>query len=488
MRQAGVTSTALVALIGWTLFAFAGAYRWTVVPVVLLAAAMVIGVRPRTLTPQARLLDAALLASAAAISLQLVPVPSSFRHAFSPTADAVDRALRVGSASSPVGPVGPLTLDPASTAWALATALALLAVFWTARTAFERRGLREVSRGVAWMGLALAAIVFVQRFASPRHIYGFWALITQTPDPRPLGPFVNRNDLATWLVLAIPMVIGYSAARTVPQLRGERPLAGLVRAFDARATTLAFAVLLMTAALVASLSRSGLTGLAAALTTLAVLGRAHLGRTGSRAFALALLAVLAMALPFANVAALGGRWGDALPADMGSRVAIWQDSWAMARDFFTTGVGVGAFERAMLVYQRGSRLMFFNHAHNEYLQVLAEGGLLVIVPAAVAVLAGIVAAARALRRDSGAVFWFRAGTVSGLVGVAIQSVWDTGLRMPANGMLFTVAVAMALHRSSGGDHHAIGTGHVREPLRSRPSAPTSSSISDVHRPGSHRTG
>lgn len=443
MRQA--SSTALVALLGWTLFAFAGAYRWTVVPVIVVAAALLIVRRPRVMAPHTRVLDLALVACVAATSLQLVPLPSRLRDALSPTAATVEGTLRVGGAAS-LG--GPLTLDATATAWAVTTALALLGVFWIARTTFERRGLREVSRAMAWMGLVLAAIVFVQRFASPRLIYGFWPPITQTPDPRPLGPYVNRNDLATWLVLAIPIVIGYGAARTVPQLRGERLRARVAQALDTRTTLLIFAVLLMTAALVASLSRSGLVGLAAALTTLTLLGRPRLGRTGSRVWAASLVVVLLMALPFTNVTALGGRWGDALPTDVGSRVAIWRDSWAMARDFLGTGVGVGAFERGMLVYQRGSRLMFFNHAHNEYLQVLAEGGLLVALPAGIAVLAGILTALRSLRHDAGAGFWFRAGAFSGLVGVAIQSVWDTGLRMPANGMLFAVAAAMALHESA----------------------------------------
>ena len=45
-------------------------------------------------------------------------------------------------------------------------------------------------------------------------------------------------------------------------------------------------------------------------------------------------------------------------------------------------IGGGAFERGMLVYQQGTRQFFFNHAHNEYLQILTEGGLLVGLPCA----------------------------------------------------------------------------------------------------------
>src|SRR5439155_4969610 len=121
----------------------------------------------------------------------------------------------------------------------------------------------------------------------------------------------------------------------------------------------------------------------------------------------------------------------------------------MVRDFWLTGVGAGAYERGMLVYQTSPRHDFyFNHAHSEYLQILAEGGLLLSVPVAVALVAGAGGIARRLREDRSAAFWMRAGAASGLVAVAVQSVWETGLQLPANAVLFAVLAAIALHRSS----------------------------------------
>ena len=117
----------------------------------------------------------------------------------------------------------------------------------------------------------------------------------------------------------------------------------------------------------------------------------------------------------------------------------------MVKDFWLTGVGAGAYEHGMLVYQEGSRFFFFNHAHDEYLQIVAEGGLLVAVPAALALLAAVALMARYLRTDRTAMFWVRAGAIAGIVAVAVQSVWDTGLRTPANGVLFAVIAAAALH-------------------------------------------
>ena len=119
----------------------------------------------------------------------------------------------------------------------------------------------------------------------------------------------------------------------------------------------------------------------------------------------------------------------------------------MARDFQLTGIGVGAFERGMTVYQQSTRLIFFNHAHDEYLQLLVEGGLLLAVPAGLAILAALWGVRQRIHADRTPVFWIRVGAASGMAAVAAQSVWDTGLRMPASAVLFAVVAAAALHEA-----------------------------------------
>jgi hypothetical protein len=41
----------------------------------------------------------------------------------------------------------------------------------------------------------------------------------------------------------------------------------------------------------------------------------------------------------------------------------------------------------------------------------------------------------------------RRGAAASLVAVAVQSIWETGLALPANGMLAAVAAAILLHRT-----------------------------------------
>lgn len=444
----------LVALVGWTLFAFAGAYRWTLLPLMAGAAVLGLAVRPRIAAKPHAAVDLGLLACLVATGVQIVPLPAGLRALVSPAAQGVDRTLVIfppgAAARAPAALT--LSLDPSATAWALAMGVTFAVTFWSARAVFERGGLRRVCLGVSLCGLALAAIAFVQHARTPHLIYGFWPPVTRTSNPTPFGPFVNRNDFAAWLLLALPLVVGCGLARFQARWRGGS-LGQIARALestlDARTVAMTASATLMTAALVASLSRSGLAGGIVALATVLVLGQPRLGFRWSLTLLGLATAVLVVALQYANLSALAFRLGDSLPADLQGRLEIWHSTWPMARDFVGVGTGLGGFERGMLVYQQGSRALFFNHAHNEFLQLLAEGGLLVGVPIVWTVTAACHQAIGALRAERSPVFWMRVGAVAALAAVAVQSLWDTGLRMPANAVLFAIVAAMALHDGRG---------------------------------------
>jgi O-antigen ligase len=156
------------------------------------------------------------------------------------------------------------------------------------------------------------------------------------------------------------------------------------------------------------------------------------------------VAMVLIAVYFANFGALAARFASVLEQGT-NRVEIWRQTLAIVRDFPLTGTGLGTYSTAMLVYQQGDRSFFFNQAHNHYLQVAAEGGLLVGIPVVAAAIALLTLTRRRLADDRSPVFWARAGAVAALVAVAVQSVWETGLRMPANGVLLAVVAALAVH-------------------------------------------
>jgi O-antigen ligase len=194
-----------------------------------------------------------------------------------------------------------------------------------------------------------------------------------------------------------------------------------------------------------------------------------------------LVAMVVVASAYANLGMLAARMRETTEQGEWGRPAIWRDTWRMASDFPLTGVGAGAFEHAMLVYQSGSRLFFFNHAHNEYLQLVAEGGLLLAVPAGLALLAGAVSMLKAVSADKSPMFWVRAGATAGVLAIAVQSMWDTGLRTPANGVLFAVIAAIALHepRQRRSNLAAEGSG-TNDPIES----PSDATTPSTHTPAS----
>jgi O-antigen ligase len=421
--------------------AFAGTYRWTTVPLCAGVVLLVALTRPAIARGAAWPLDAALLLCLLAVFVQLFPLQAALRERLSPHALEVERVVALLPQPDAI-PARPLSVDPESTAWAVALGAAYLAVFWCARTMFSKGGLRSIVRGIATLGLALTALVAVQRATAPTLLYWTWKPISA--GAQPYGPFVNRNALATWLAMSVPLIVGYMMARfqTNAPGAGDRVAADPI---DPTQLWLGGCAVLMTGGLLISMSRAGILGTAIGLAGFVVLSRQRVRGRATIWMLGGLFAMVVLASAYGNFGALVNRTQATTEQGEWGRPAIWRDTWRMAADFRLTGIGAGAFERGMLVYQQGSRLFFFNHAHNEYLQLLAEGGLVLAVPAILALLAAILLIARQLRADRTAMYWVRAGAASGMIAVAVQSVWDTGLRMPANGVLFAVIAAIALH-------------------------------------------
>jgi O-antigen ligase len=202
-------------------------------------------------------------------------------------------------------------------------------------------------------------------------------------------------------------------------------------------------------------------GLAVTAGCAALLARERLMEETTRHLRPALLVGAAAAISLLIVAlridpaVISGRFA-AAGVGLADRFLIWRDTMAVVRDFWLTGTGVGTYQVSMAVYQQAMPGVIFNQAHNHYLQVVSEGGLLVGIPALLMVVAFVREARARLDADRSGMFWVRAGAASGLCGVAVQSLLETGLTTPANAALAAVAAAIVTHvppRVAGGCGH-----------------------------------
>jgi len=435
-----------VAILAWSVFAFGGVYPSTLAVPGLLIAALAAAYRPLVLrrgrTPE---LDAAILLVVAATVAQLVPLPQAILAAISPGALAIAGNV---SLVEPTGPL-PIALDLQDAAGAVLLLTGALSVFFISRQIFESGGVRTVTRGLALTGLLLSGLAIAQDATAHGMMYWRWRPIYERAYP--FGPFVNRNHFGTWAMMVVPLCIGYLVAHT----EAHRHAAGtswrgrLLSLLDARAWQLVSSIVLLTVGTVVSLSRSAMLGLGASIAVGGLLALSHARQTRHEPRMLILLAITGGIIVGATVlriepAAITDR---IRTADVGlsGRLEIWEPTAAIVRDFWLTGTGVGTYPMAMVMYQRTSPGVIFNQAHNHYLQVAAEGGLLVGLPLLLALAAFVRRAAAALARDRSGMYWLRAGAAAGLAGVAVQSLFETGLLTPANGLAAAVLAAIVVH-------------------------------------------
>src|SRR6185503_18460439 len=117
----------------------------------------------------------------------------------------------------------------------------------------------------------------------------------------------------------------------------------------------------------------------------------------------------------------------------------------IVHDFWLTGTGLNTYGVATPFYQTSMPEFHLREAHNDYLQLAAEGGLLLGIPIAGAILAFAVDVRRQFRASSGSSYWIRLGAVMGLVAIAVQTTVEFSLQMPGNAVLFAVLCGIALH-------------------------------------------
>jgi len=112
-----------------------------------------------------------------------------------------------------------------------------------------------------------------------------------------------------------------------------------------------------------------------------------------------------------------------------------------------TGTGINTYQFANIVYQRHDTASFHSAAHNDYAQLAAEGGLLVVIPAAICLTQLVRVVRRRLREDrpSPAAYSLRVGAVASLAAIGLQETVDFSLQIPGNALLFAVVCGIALH-------------------------------------------
>jgi len=298
----------------------------------------------------------------------------------------------------------------------------------------SRLGLRRFGLVVCVFTFLLSMFALLQLFSSHNEIY--WSI----PSPNvALGPYVNRNHYAGLMEMQIPVAASYVASEQVSS--SLRLLLG-------------FMVLVPVVSLLISGSRGGFLALCGETLIAACILWRRVGPASRRPLvAVAVTAiVLTVAIGLWLVSAeTTQRFAETLHIDknvaepsIATRLKVSRDSLRIWRDHPWIGTGMGSFEVAFPPYQSFPSDLFWDHAHNDYAEALAETGLAGGLLIAVGLTIFFRLALRELRWRSGArTAWIRFGAMVGCCGMLIHSLVDFNLHLPANAAWFVVLVAIA---------------------------------------------
>ena len=434
-------------LVSWGALAFGSPYPWAYFPLLigsaLLGTASLLIARRRALSNA--LLPAALLILIAAVALQLIPLHRQVLNVLSPHAFGIIEQRELGGVD---WSTHPLSIAPSRTRIGLAFLASFAILLVGAGAVLDRNRVKRLAGLLVMLGLLLALIGIIQNNLSDGKIYGFWNL---RQGGSPFGPFVNKNHFAGWMLLVIPVSLGYFMSALSRVLEGRisdfrELIVWLLSEQGSKATLTAFAVIVMSLSVLLTLSRSGIASLALTYVICAYLVTRRLPRTIGRTIGVgAFVLVMAAVVAWAGMDHVTWRFWHVNLVDANERPAMWADTVRLARDFWITGTGLNTYGTAMLFYQRAVPDLHLQAAHNDYLQLMAEGGVLLGIPTAIAFIVFVLAVRHRIHEDVGSIRWIRAGAVVGLAAIAFQSLFDFSLQMPGNAVLFTVVAAVALH-------------------------------------------
>ncbi len=406
------------------------------------------------------------------MAMQLVPLPSSLLGSISPGTSRIysqllpldAEVLQQGDARESLTLVdvgSTISLYPAATRQRLIRLLALLVLFLIVRNNLSSLAtLRRLSFALLINGSALALFGLFQHFSSAEPGTVFW---TYNSSGAVFGPFINRNHFAFYINLCVGLGLGLLLVRRrgeyTSQLENETSIFSRVRStlygllHDPLGLWISAGLAIMLTSVVFCLSRGGFLAMLGAATVCICLTLFSGGRNFRLlALLLGVAASLALLIWF-GLGEVEARLTTIFTGEAthDGRVYLLTHFWPFFRQFplFGTGYGTFQFVEPMYLHTAQDFGKFYDHAHNDYLEDLIEGGAIGLIIRLLAI--GLIfrfAYYAFLRRAGTTADGLALGLLFGFTSITIHSFFEFGLFVPAIAVLAIVLIA---HICSAGD-------------------------------------
>ena len=396
--------------------------------------------------------------------LQLVPLPPLILSVISPRAAVIWGGVSPGTEPGAVAARGwaTLSLVPNFTLYEI---IRYLFYFLFAYLVYKHVRTRKRVRIFVFVLFAAACFQafygLAEFFGGTQRIFGFQreAYIDSVT-----GTFINRNHFAGILEMIFPLSVGYLLARAsfFAAKRGgsfkERILWFSQERLQ-KAVIFGIVPVLIGLGIFFSRSRTGIFLFFASIFLMVIAlsgagGKAAGGADGSKQekwkknrsakVIRTVLLVVMFAVILIGIRPVIERFSFAeLAREV--RPVYFKNTVEIIKDFPLAGTGLGTYLYAYPMYEKKYSGEMLEHAHNDYLEILAEGGIVaggLLIVVAFGALVWLFA--RWTRRNDHFVRGIGLGCLAGIASILIHSLTDFNLHITANAVLFVTLYALAL--------------------------------------------
>ena len=384
--------------------------------------------------------------------LFILPMPQAWLAILSPEAAAVHDSLRLGFNQSTWMALS-VDTHASRTSW-FKSLLYVVSFAMTLLVITNRDRAKRFAYVLVIFALALAVYGLMLHLTEYSHS---WFGTTLSHGSRAIATYVNPNHFAGFLEMTLAIGIGLLIAG----LRGGQAqtwkqfLKHVIEWIFSPKMRLRLMLCVLVIALVATHSRMGNTAFFASMIIAGVIGLAF-SRHATRGTVVLLVSLIAI-----DVFIVGSWFGleklanrieqtsvayrpNESTESVETRAEPAKYGVDLIADYPMFGAGPGSWYVAFPRYRGGDLSSFFDYAHNDFVQFVAESGLIggAMLFAIVAWSLAMALIAQARRRDP-LMRGFSFASIMGITSILIHSSVDFNLQIPANAMLFMVLLAFA---------------------------------------------
>ncbi len=359
-----------------------------------------------------------------------------------------------------VSPSNALSIDPFWTRIFLVRLVGYIIFFAAALTFIDTEGrYRRALAVILIFGGVLAFVGILQKLTSPDAIYG----VRKHTGAIPFGPYINSHHFASLMVLisgmAIAHLLGNGISKQIKLL-------------------LAISAAVMAIAVPFTSSRGGVIAYIAML-SVAALAWFYRGKEKERRSWVPLFAggVVLAVIVVGSLVYLGGETSmlrgfgiqNATDDISSGRFHFWSVAWQIFLTNPIVGTGFDSFAMAFSRFDTESGMFRVEQAHNDYLQMLSDGGIVAFFIAISFIVLLVRKALRRIREESDDLVRTTViGGLAGCVGIFVHSIFDFPLRTAGNAYVFLLVIAVMFAPLAVSVRRSSGRGRSRSSSRTEP--------------------